>query len=270
MENTSALVHSIESCGVFDGPGIRTVVFLQGCKLRCVYCHNPDTWALDSGRETTIEELLAQVRQYKSFMDSSGGGVTISGGEPLLQKRFILNFFKELKKEGFHTCIDTNGVVHLDEVTEELLEYTDLFLLDIKEMDRKEHIKLTGKPNDLTLAFADYLAEKNHPVWIRHVVVPGYTHKPEVSKKIAERLKNHKNIERFELLPYHTMGGVKYQSMNLKNPLEGVGALTQEDILDVREVFEKAGFTVYPPLEKEKAQPSEGHEPSGQRPERYQ
>jgi pyruvate formate lyase activating enzyme len=270
MENTTALVHSIESCGVFDGPGIRTVIFLQGCKLRCVYCHNPDTWALDSGRETSIEELLKPVRQYKSFMDSSGGGVTISGGEPLLQKRFILNFFKALKKEGFHTCIDTNGMVHLDEVTDELLEYTDLFLLDIKEMDRTEHIKLTGKPNDLPLAFADYLAEKNHPTWIRHVVVPGYTHNTKTSAQVAERLKGHKNIQRLELLPYHTMGSIKYENMNIKNPLQGVEALTQEDILDVREVFENAGFPVYPPLEKKVDHQPDSTDRCGDRPERYQ
>ena len=239
-----ALVHSIESCGVFDGPGIRTVIFLQGCKLRCLYCHNPDTWSLKGTLEMSSDELLKKVRQFDTFLMASGGGVTVSGGEPLLQKKFILHFFKELQEEGFHTCIDTNGMVALDDTTDELLDLTDLILLDIKALDPEEHKVLTGKTNELPLAFLAHLAERKQRTWIRHVVVPGYTDDLDRAKSLAQHLAQYSNIEQVDLLPFHKMGEFKFQELNLKYHLADTQPPSSETMEQLKQVFMDAGLKV--------------------------
>lgn len=245
-EVRSALVHSMESCGVFDGPGLRTVIFLQGCKLRCLYCHNPDTWAIKGhGEEMSIEQLMGRLEQFKPYMDTNGGGVTVSGGEPLLQKRFLINFFKELKAKGFHTCIDTNGMVHLDELTDELIELTDLFLLDLKVLDREQHIKLTAKPNDLPLAFLEHLHQKQQKLWLRYVIVPGYTDGMDAAKAYADRVAKYRQvIERVELLPFHQMGAFKFEQLGIKYMLEGVEPPSAEVMESLGEIFKDRGFKV--------------------------
>ena len=167
-------VHSIETCGTVDGPGIRFIIFLQGCLMRCKYCHNRDTWDTEAGKETTVEELMKELLQYRNFMEASGGGITISGGEAMLQPEFVLAMFKACRLEGIHTCLDTNGFVRkIDQTTKDILDHTDLVLLDIKQMDNKKHIDLTHVSNKYTLEFAKYLADHNQAVYLRYVVVPG-------------------------------------------------------------------------------------------------
>jgi pyruvate formate lyase activating enzyme len=238
-------VHSIESCGVFDGPGIRTVIFLQGCKLRCLYCHNPDTWALTGrGEEMDIPALLEKLSQFKPFMKSSQGGVTVSGGEPLLQKKFLLAFFKVLKAEGFHTCIDTNGMVQLDDVTHELMDVTDLFLMDIKHIDSKKHQELVGKDNKLPLAFLDALDQSQQNVWIRYVIVPGLTDDPSDVEELARHLSQYSCIQQIDLLPYHKMGSYKYDEMNLKYRLKEMEPPSTEVVQRIAETFKSYDFNV--------------------------
>ena len=169
-------IHSYESCGTVDGPGIRFILFLQGCLMRCKYCHNRDTWDLHGGKEVTVEELMKEVVSYRHFMNASGGGVTASGGEAILQAEFVRDWFRACKKEGISTCLDTNGFVrHYDHVIDELMDVTDLVLLDLKELNDEVHQILIGVPNKRTLEFAKYLQKRNQRVWVRYVVVPGYT-----------------------------------------------------------------------------------------------
>ena len=195
------------------------MIFLQGCKLRCQYCHNPDTWDVKGGETKSAEELMERLSEFKPFMSSSGGGVTLSGGEPMLQKRFIAHFFPRLKAEGYHTCVDTNGMVANDEVTRAVMEFTDLFLLDLKAIDRKHHRDVTGRDNDLPLAFLESLTIKAKPTWIRYVVVPGLSDQDELAESMAEHLEGREHIEGVELLPFHKMGDFKYESMKIDNPL---------------------------------------------------
>ena len=169
-------IHSFESCGTVDGPGIRFITFFQGCLMRCLYCHNRDTWDTHGGKEVTVEDLMKEVVTYRHFMNASGGGVTASGGEAILQAEFVRDWFRACKKEGIHTCLDTNGFVRrYDPVIDELLEVTDLVMLDLKQMNDEIHQNLVGVSNHRTLEFAKYLANKNVKVWIRYVVVPGWS-----------------------------------------------------------------------------------------------
>ena len=204
--NNIAKVHSIESFGTVDGPGIRFVLFLQGCSLRCKYCHNRDTWDMALGEEKTLEEIVEKVNRYKTYMTLSGGGVTVTGGEPLLQVKFLIEFFKKLKEENINTCIDTSGMFNVTEDIKELLKYTDLVLLDIKHIDNEKCKKLTGVGNEKALKLAKHLDERNIPVWIRQVLIPGITDDQADLEKLGQFISTLNNVDRVEFLPYSQMG----------------------------------------------------------------
>ena len=199
-----AKVHSVESFGTVDGPGIRFVLFLQGCHLECKYCHNRDTWDINEGHYQSLDEIFDKIMRYKNYIYPRGG-VTISGGEPLLQHKFIYELFSKLKKEDIHTCIDTSGMVVITDEIKELLEVTDLVLLDIKHIDDKKCKELVGRSNKLELNFARYLSDNNIPMWIRQVLVPGYTDDENDLLKLKDFIDSLKTVQRVELLPYHNI-----------------------------------------------------------------
>jgi pyruvate formate lyase activating enzyme len=230
-----ARVHSIESTGLVDGPGIRVIIFLQGCKLRCAYCHNPDTWNLNGGKEMSSEELLAKVKRYKPYFKTSGGGVTLSGGDPLLQPEFVEEFFKLCKQEGIHTTLDTSGYGFGE--YDGILKYTDLVLLDIKHIDEEEHRKLTGHGREGFLAFLEAVKRNNTKLWIRHVVVPKITDSDEHIRKLANYINTIPNVEKVELLPYHTHGVNKYAEMKIPYRLEGVEPLSRERLNELYDIL---------------------------------
>jgi len=237
-------IHSTESFGTVDGPGIRYVVFMQGCPLRCKYCHNPDTWQIGTGERISAEEIIENYSKNKAFY--AHGGITVTGGEPLLQIDFLLELFKMAKKEGIHTCIDTSGITYREGTSEYndkldlLLEYTDLVMLDIKHIDPVLHRELTGQDNEGILAFAKYLSEKKVPFWVRHVVVPGITDDPVYLTKLGEFLGNLSGVKALDVLPYHTMGKAKYKEMGIPYPLEGVEALSTSEAVKAKEIILKA------------------------------
>ncbi len=242
---TTARVHSIETMGLVDGPGIRTVIFLQGCKLRCLYCHNPDTWNTDGGKEMTVEELIKVVKRYKVYYKSTGG-VTVSGGEPLLQPEFLLEFFKACKKEGIHTTLDTAGHGFGD--YDEILKYTDLVLLDIKATDDEGYKKMTCNSNERFLKFLEAVNCTKTHVWIRHVVVPGINDSEENIIKLAGIINTIETTQKVELLPYHTHGVRKYKELNIKYPLEGVKPLDEDRFMYLNKVLSQSltlGHTGY-------------------------
>ncbi len=221
-------VHSIESFGTVDGPGVRMVVFLQGCPMRCLYCHNPDTWAMQQGRRMSAADIICQYERNKAFY--TNGGLTVTGGEPLLQVDFLLELFSLAKERKIHTCIDTSGITFQsnDPVCrgklDQLLQLTDLVLLDVKHMDSACHQKLTGHDNAGILAFARYLAEQKIPVWIRHVLVPGYTDQEGALRRLGQFIAGLSNVKALDVLPYHTMGVEKYQALGIPYSLAGVAA----------------------------------------------
>lgn len=223
-------IHSTESFGTVDGPGIRFVVFMQGCSLKCKYCHNRDTWDTNSGTTISVSELVKEVLKYKTYIDNSNGGVTVSGGEPLLQTEFVTEFFKELKKLNIHTALDTAGSLPISDKIKELLKYTDLVLLDIKHINNEKAINLTGISNKNNLEFAKYLSNINIPVWIRQVLIPGYTDDKFDLIKLKEFLNTLKNVEKVEILPYHDLGKFKWEKLGDKYELENVPSPTNEDI----------------------------------------
>jgi len=223
-------LHSIETLGTVDGPGIRFVAFLQGCPLKCKYCHNRDTWEINAGQTMTLEELLNKILRSKTYIDSSNGGVTISGGEPLLQAKFVTELFKKLHELNIHTCIDTAGSLPISKDIEELLNYTDLVLLDIKHINNEKCVELTGLPNTNTLAFAKYLNNHSIPMWIRQVLVPGITDNENDLLELKSFLSTLSNVDKIELLPYHDLGKHKWTSMGLKYPLENIRTATSDDI----------------------------------------
>ncbi|MED4969050.1 pyruvate formate-lyase-activating protein [Parageobacillus toebii] len=228
-------IHSIETCGTVDGPGLRYVIFTQGCLLRCQYCHNADTWEIGKGKEMTVEEIIDDVKTYLPFINASGGGITVSGGEPLLQIDFLIELFKACKKLGIHTAIDSSGGCYTAEASfqqklNELLSYTDLILLDLKHIDEKKHRKLTGKTNQHILQFARFLSEKNVPVWIRHVLVPTITDDPNDLRSLAAFIRTLNNVEKIEILPYHKLGVYKWKALGLKYPLEGIEPPSEESM----------------------------------------
>lgn len=227
--NNVAKVHSIESFGTVDGPGIRFVLFLQGCGLKCKYCHNRDTWDMTLGEEKTLEEIIEKVKRYKTYMNLSGGGVTVTGGEPLLQVKFLIEFFKRLKEEKINTCIDTSGMFNITEDIKEVLKYTDLVLLDIKHIDDEKCKDLVGFSNKKELEFARYLSENNKKMWIRQVLVPGYTDDEKDLVKLKEFLATLKTVEKVQILKYHSMGKYKWEKLGQKYELEGVRDATLED-----------------------------------------
>lgn len=207
-------IHSVETFGLDDGPGIRFVLFMQGCPLRCQFCHNPDTWHIHDGKLTNSETIFQEAERYLPYYQSSGGGITVSGGEPLLQAAFVRELFMSCKQAGIHTTLDTTGIIW-NETVAELLQYTDLVLLDLKEMDEKKHHALTGCMNKSVLQFARFLAEQQIPTWIRHVLVPGITDHPDSLRQMGLFIQGMQNIERVELLPFHKMGEYKWQELGI-------------------------------------------------------
>ena len=231
-----AKVHSIETFGAVDGPGIRFVLFLQGCHLQCKYCHNRDTWDINGGSYKSLDELFDKIIRYKNYIFPNGG-VTVTGGEPLLQAKFILELFKKLKKEGIHTCIDTSGIIALTDDIKEVLKFTDLVLLDIKHIDNEKCKELVGKSNKLELEFAKYLSDNNIPIWIRQVLIPGYTDEEQDLLKLKEFISSLKTVEKVELLPYHSIGEFKWKKLGLKYPLEGVPQASDNDIARAKQIL---------------------------------
>lgn len=236
-------IHSVETFGTHEGPGIRLVIFLQGCNMRCVYCHNPDTQSLEGGKEMQPEEVLKLLEKQKPFFKDTGG-LTVSGGEPLMQRKELIGLFSLAQKNGFHTALDTNGSF-LDEDSKELLRQTDLVLLDVKHIDPKWHQKVTKTPNLVTLHFADYLREINKKTWLRYVLVPGFTDQEKYLHDWGNHFKDFKNIERVEILPFHTFGAYKYEQLGLKNPLQGIKPPTQEIVNNAQNIFKQYFKNVY-------------------------
>jgi len=232
-----AKVHSIESFGTVDGPGIRFVLFLQGCHLQCKYCHNRDTWDLKGGEYKSLDDIFEKIKRYKNYMMLSGGGVTVTGGEPLLQVKFLIELFKKLKAEGIHTCIDTSGIVAITDDIKELLKYTDLVLLDIKHIDDEKCKKLVGVSNKRELEFAQYLSDNNIKIWIRQVLVPGYTDDEEDLKKLKKFIKSLKTVDNVQILPYHSMGKFKWEKLGAKYELEDVRPANQDDVERVKKIL---------------------------------
>ena len=229
-------IHSKESFGTVDGPGIRYVLFMQGCPMRCLYCHNPDTWEVDAGTLITTDEILNEYRKNSSFY--TNGGITVTGGEPLLQIDFVTELFQKAKAEGIHTCIDTSGVTfnHQNiEKFDELVKYTDLVMLDIKHIDSKKHNALTGHGNENILAFAKYLEKKKTPLWIRHIIVEGITDSPEDLVRLGEFIGTLGNLKALDVLPYHTMGVGKYEEMGIPYPLKDLKALPLSEAVKAKE-----------------------------------
>jgi len=241
---TLGRIHSVESFGTVDGPGIRYITFMQGCLMRCQYCHNRDTWDLDGGKEISVDEIMKQVIAYQPFLDASGGGITASGGEAILQAQFVSELFKTCKDQGVHTCLDTNGFVRKYEpVIDELLDNTDLVLLDIKQMDDAKHIELTKVSNHRTLQFAQYLAKRNIKTWIRYVVVAGFTEDVESAIALAEFIKPMNNVEKVELLPYHPLGQHKWQAFGEAYTLADIAAPSTETMQKIQQVFLDRGIS---------------------------
>lgn len=231
---TLANVHSIETFGSVDGPGLRYILFLKGCRLRCAFCHNADTWDLNSEDQRSADEILDHAERYRSYWGSEGG-ITVSGGEPLLQMDFLIELFKKAKQRNINTCIDTAGEPFTKKGEwftkfEELMHYTDILLVDIKHIDRNKHIRLTGKPNDNILEMFHYLSDINKPIWIRQVLVPGWTDDIEDLKKTRAFIETLSNVKKIEILPYHNMGAYKWGKLGMKYPLEGVEAPDKDSI----------------------------------------
>lgn len=241
---TKGRIHSIETFGTVDGPGIRSVLFFQGCPLRCKYCHNRDTWDSKGGTEYTAEELIENVSRYSSYWESSGGGITASGGEATLQVDFLAELFQKAKERGIHTCLDTSGFVDIEKI-EKVLDNTDLVLLDLKHMDSKKCKELTGVGNEEALKLARYLDKKNIPVWIRQVLIPGITDNIENLKDLGKFVASLSNVDRVELLPYHSMGVHKWENMGLDYKLKGIRDATDEDIRHASEIVETYGVSVH-------------------------
>lgn len=227
-------IHSIESMGLVDGPGIRTVVFLQGCNLRCQYCHNPDTWDLCAGEEMTADEVINKIKRFKPYFKNNGG-VTFSGGEPLMQPEFLLELLKKCKENDIHTCIDTAGYGKGD--YDEILKYTDLILYDIKHEDYEKYNEITRRKQDETLKFIKKVQENNIPIWIRHVVVPGLTDSEEHMKALKGYIDTIKNVEKVELLPFHQLGREKYKVMGIDYPLEDTEPMEKDVVEKYQKIF---------------------------------
>lgn len=244
-------IHSIQTFGTVDGPGVRFVVFFQGCPMRCQYCHNPDTWDMADGKEKSADEILEMFERNRAFYKT--GGITATGGEPMMQIDFLLELFSKAKEKEIHTCLDTSGIFFQEtwegsknrngdafEKLEKLMQVTDLVMLDIKHIEDIAHKELTGHSNASILAFARYLDEIKKPVWIRHVVVPGITYDEEQLTKFGEFLKTLSNVEKLEVLPYHTLGENKYEKLGIEYALKGVPQLTRDEASEADRTIRKA------------------------------
>ena len=241
MSEIKGHIHSVESFGSADGPGVRYIVFLKGCNMRCQYCHNPDTWAKDGGELMTPEEVLKKAVRYKTYWKEKGG-ITVSGGEALLQIDFVTELIRLAKEKGVNTCLDTSGnPFSLEEPFkskfDELMKYTDLFMLDIKHMDDAAHRKLTGQTNQNILEMAAYLSDHGKAMWIRHVLVPGITTEEDELHRLRSFLDTLKTVERVEVLPYHTLGVFKWKELGIPYQLEGVDPPTKEQIDRAKEIL---------------------------------
>ena len=251
-KNSMALVHSTESFGSVDGPGVRFIVFLQGCPLRCQFCHNPDTWKMTEENGAvwkSADALLNQALRYRPYW-KNGGGITVSGGEPLLQIDFMLEFFKKAKEKGIHTTIDTAGGPFTREEPffskfNELMEYTDLLLVDIKEINNERHQLLTGRSNENILDMARYLSEIDKPIWIRHVLVPERSDYDEDLIELDHFISTLSNVYRVEILPYHTLGVFKWEELNIPYQLEGIKPPVKERVENAKRLLHVDRYTRY-------------------------
>ena len=235
MEKVTGRIHSFESFSTVDGPGVRYVIFLQGCPLRCKYCHNRDTRDVHLGEVYDTESIVEKILNYREYMGEDGG-VTVSGGEPLLQIDFVIDLFKRLKAEGIHTAIDTSGFVDVDKL-KDLLDYTDLVILDLKEMDNDTHKDLIGVDNAKILKFAEHISNSGVPMWIRHVLVPTITDKEEHLLKLKEFVSTLKNVEKVEVLGYHTLGSEKWEMIGDKFMLEGIPEASAVDVKKAEQIL---------------------------------
>ena len=242
MSDIKGWVHSVETFGTLDGRGIRYVLFLSGCSLGCAFCHNPDTWKR-GGREMTVAEVLADYQRYRPFYDASNGGITVSGGEALLQIDFLIDLFRKAHERGINTTLDTSAQPFTREEPffskfNELLKYTDLVMLDIKHIDDEEHKKLTGHTNKNILDCARYLSDQGIKMWIRHVLVPGITDKDEYLIRTREFIDTLKTVTKVEVLPYHTLGAYKWKELGIPYKLEGVEPPTEDRIQNAKKILE--------------------------------
>ena len=235
-ENVVGKIHSFESLGAVDGPGIRFVIFMQGCNLKCKYCQNRDTWDINSGTGYTVKEVIEKIMRYKNYMVASNGGVTLSGGEPLLQQDFVIALFQELKKQNISTCIDTSGMFGITDKIKQIVDLTDVFLLDIKSINDETCKHLTGFSNKQELEFAKYVSEKNKRLWIRQVLVPGITDKKEDLLQLKEFLDS-LNVEKFEFLPYHNLGKYKWEKLGFPYELEDVRTANNDDVKRAKKIM---------------------------------
>ena len=233
-------IHSFESFGTVDGPGIRFVVFMQGCPMRCKYCHNPDTWNFDGGKTYSAQEVATRALKYKNYY-KNGGGITVSGGEPLAQAEFVAELFKIMKENGIHTAIDTSGITFTPQnkqKIDEVLRFCDLVLLDIKHIDDDKHKDLTGVSNANVLNFAKYLSDVGKKVWIRHVLVPQLTDVDNYLKGLKTFISTLSIVEKIEVLPYHNMGEAKYDKLNINYPLKGVNPPDKQRVINAKGILE--------------------------------
>lgn len=234
-------IHSFETFGTKDGPGIRFVFFMQGCPLRCLYCHNPDTWRPNEAKyELTPQQALDEVIKVKAFVK---GGVTVSGGEPMMQPEFVLELFKLCKTAGIHTTIDTSGFLFNDK-TKEVLSYTDLVLLDIKHINPNKYKELTARPLEPTLNFIEYLAEVNKPVWLRYVLVPHFTDNEDDLHRWAQYVSQFKNVERVDILPFHQMGIHKWEQIGQEYKLKDINSPSNQELNKAEAIFKSYGLNV--------------------------
>ena len=223
-------INKIETMGLVDGPGIRVVIFLQGCPMRCIYCHNPETWQKEINTQMTKEELLEIILKYKPYFEKNGG-VTFSGGEPLFQKEFLLEILKLCKQNNIHTCLDTSG--YGDNV-EEILDYTDLVLFDVKALNEKDYKYITGREINKSLEFLELCQKKSKKIWIRQVILPGFNDNEEYIKKLKNFIKKISNVEKVELLPYHTMGINKYEELKIPYKLKDLKAMDKQSCEELK------------------------------------
>ena len=232
-----AKIHSIETFGTVDGPGIRFVTFFQGCNLECKYCHNRDTWNINEGNYISVDELFDNILKYKSYI-MPNGGFTASGGEPLLQPYFLISLFKKLKEANIHIAIDTSGMVEINDTIKELLSLTDLVLLDIKHINPEKAKQLIGFDNKKELKFAKYLSDNNIPVWIRQVIIPGVTDSKEDLLELKKFINSLNNVQNVELLPYHNLGEYKWNNLGFDYSLKDIRPANSEDIKKAKEILE--------------------------------
>ena len=231
-------INSFDTLGAVDGPGLRFIVFFQGCALKCKYCHNRDTWPQDEGTLYRVDDLIKKIMRYKNYFISSGGGVTLSGGDLLLQQDFVIELLKELKKNNISVAIDTSGMFAITEKLKEIIDLADLFLLDIKSINDEVCKELTGFSNKLELEFAKYLSSVNKDMWIRHVLVPGYTDNEKDLLMLKDFLHSLKNVKHIDILPYHDLGKFKWKNLNVEYPLEGIRTANNDDVEKAKKILE--------------------------------